>query len=46
MLIMKSIVSSVVRSFKIEADDIGPLKIEMLLFPINGHQVRISRRTS
>lgn len=46
MLIMKSILSSVVRSFKIEADDIGPLKIEMLLFPINGHQVRISRRTS
>ncbi|KAF9416790.1 hypothetical protein HW555_005920 [Spodoptera exigua] len=46
MLIMKSIISSVVRSYKIQADDIGPLKVEMLLFPINGHQVKITRRTS
>ncbi|XP_047032268.1 cytochrome P450 4V2-like [Helicoverpa zea] len=45
MLIMKSIISSVVRSYKIEADDIGPLKIEMLLFPINGHLIKISKRT-
>uniref|UniRef100_A0A2A4JXZ2 Cytochrome P450 n=1 Tax=Heliothis virescens TaxID=7102 RepID=A0A2A4JXZ2_HELVI len=44
MLIMKSIISSVVRSYKIEADDIGPLKIEMLLFPINGHLIKISKR--
>ncbi|XP_022823175.1 cytochrome P450 4V2-like [Spodoptera litura] len=45
MLIMKSIISTVVRSYKIEADEIGPLKVEMLLFPINGHQIKISRRT-
>ncbi|KAI5642130.1 cytochrome p450 domain-containing protein [Phthorimaea operculella] len=44
MLIMKSIISSVVRTYKLEADDIGPLKIEMLLFPIKGHQIRISAR--
>nr|BBG43598.1 cytochrome P450 [Ascotis selenaria] len=44
MLIMKSILSSVVRGYKIEADDIGPLKIEMLLFPIKGHQIKVSKR--
>ncbi|CAB3253367.1 unnamed protein product [Arctia plantaginis] len=44
MLIMKSIISSVVRTYKLDADDIGDLKVEMLLFPIKGHQVKISRR--
>ncbi|XP_012550688.1 cytochrome P450 4c3 isoform X2 [Bombyx mori] len=44
MLIMKSIVSTISRSYRIEADELGPLKIEMLLFPIRGHQIRISRR--
>ncbi|KAJ0174626.1 hypothetical protein K1T71_009734 [Dendrolimus kikuchii] len=44
MLIMKSILSSVLRSYKIEADNIGPLKIEMLLFPINGHQIKVVKR--
>ncbi|XP_045500542.1 cytochrome P450 4c3-like [Colias croceus] len=44
MIIMKSIISSVVRSYKILADEVGPLKIEMLLFPINGHQIRVIRR--
>ncbi|XP_075980564.1 cytochrome P450 4V2-like [Anticarsia gemmatalis] len=45
MLIIKSIISSVVRSYKLDADDVGPLKIEMLLFPIKGHQVKISKRS-
>lgn len=44
MLIMKSILSSVIRSYHISANDIGALKIEMLLFPINGHQIRIEKR--
>ncbi|RVE41932.1 hypothetical protein evm_013426 [Chilo suppressalis] len=44
MLIMKSIVSSVIRSYKIYAHDIGGLKIEMLLFPINGHLIKIHKR--
>ncbi|KAL0821797.1 hypothetical protein ABMA28_005209 [Loxostege sticticalis] len=44
MLIMKSIISSVVRSYKIEAREIDRLKIEMLLFPINGHLIKIERR--
>lgn len=44
MLIMKSILSSIVRSYKIEAEDIGPLKIEMLLFPIRGHQIKVTKR--
>ncbi|CAK1555619.1 unnamed protein product [Leptosia nina] len=46
MIIMKSIISSIIRCYKIEADEIGPLKIEMLLFPINGHQVKITRRAA
>nr|QLI62184.1 cytochrome P450 35 [Streltzoviella insularis] len=44
MLIMKSLLSSIVRSYRISADEIGSLKIEMLLFPIKGHQLKISRR--
>lgn len=44
MLIMKSVISSIVRSYKLKAEDVGPLKIEMLLFPIKGHQLKISRR--
>ncbi|XP_046969491.1 cytochrome P450 4c3-like, partial [Vanessa cardui] len=43
MLIMKSIISSFVRSYKIEANEVGPLKIEVLLFPINGHQIKITK---
>ncbi|XP_026726328.1 cytochrome P450 4c3-like [Trichoplusia ni] len=46
MLIMKSLISTIVRSYRIEADDIGALKIEVLLFPINGHQVKILKRTN
>nr|ASX93970.1 cytochrome P450 CYP4AU14 [Zygaena filipendulae] len=44
MLIMKSIISRIVRSYKIQADGVGPLKIEVLLFPIKGHQIKISPR--
>ncbi|XP_026321348.1 cytochrome P450 4C1-like isoform X1 [Hyposmocoma kahamanoa] len=44
MLIMKSVISSVVRSYKLKAEDVGPLKIEMLLFPIKGHLLKISKR--
>lgn len=44
MLIMKSVLSSVVRGYMIEADEIGPLKIEMLLFPIRGHQIKVTKR--
>ncbi|KAI8439465.1 hypothetical protein MSG28_013239 [Choristoneura fumiferana] len=44
MLIMKSILSTIIRSYKIDADEVGPLKMELLLFPIRGHQVRISKR--
>ncbi|CAH0589026.1 unnamed protein product [Chrysodeixis includens] len=44
MLIMKSLLSIIVRSYKIEADDIGALKVEVLLFPINGHQIKIRKR--
>ncbi|VVD01183.1 unnamed protein product [Leptidea sinapis] len=44
MIIIKSILSSVLRTYKIEADEIGPLKIEMLLFPVNGHQLRVIKR--
>ncbi|KAM3965867.1 cytochrome P450 4V2 [Aphomia sociella] len=44
MMIMKSILSSVVRSYKIEANPINRLKLEMLLFPTDGHQIKISRR--
>ncbi|KAG6443282.1 hypothetical protein O3G_MSEX002765, partial [Manduca sexta] len=46
MLIMKSILSSIIRTYKIEATDIGPLKIEMLLFPIKGHRIKISKRSA
>lgn len=46
MLIIKSLISIIVRSYRIEADDIGALKIEVLLFPINGHQVKILKRTN
>ncbi|XP_045451149.1 cytochrome P450 4c3-like [Melitaea cinxia] len=44
MIIMKSIISSIVRSYKIEASEVGPLKIEILLFPINGHQIKLTKR--
>ncbi|XP_039756623.1 cytochrome P450 4g15-like [Pararge aegeria] len=44
MLIMKSIISSIIRTYKIEANEVGPLKIEVLLFPIRGHQVKITKR--
>ncbi|CAG9788743.1 unnamed protein product [Diatraea saccharalis] len=44
MLIMKSIISSVVRSYKIHAHQIDRLKIEMLLFPINGHLIKVQKR--
>ncbi|KOB72591.1 Uncharacterized protein OBRU01_12024 [Operophtera brumata] len=35
---------AVVRTYKLQADDIGPLKIEMLLFPIRGHQIKVALR--
>ncbi|XP_063537245.1 cytochrome P450 4c3-like [Cydia strobilella] len=44
MLILKSVISTIIRSFKIDADEVGPLKMELLLFPIRGHQIRITRR--
>ncbi|CAH2092954.1 unnamed protein product [Euphydryas editha] len=44
MIIMKSLISSIIRSYKIEASEVGPLKIEILLFPINGHQIKIRKR--
>ncbi|XP_013148149.1 PREDICTED: cytochrome P450 4V2-like [Papilio polytes] len=44
MIIMKSLISSIVRSYKMEALEIGPLKMELLLFPINGHQVCLTKR--
>ncbi|GBP16707.1 Cytochrome P450 4c3 [Eumeta japonica] len=44
MIIMKTILSSIIRSYKIYAEDVGKLKLEMLLFPVRGHQVRIERR--
>ncbi|XP_050348227.1 cytochrome P450 4C1-like isoform X1 [Nymphalis io] len=44
MIIIKCIISSFVRSYKIEANDLGPLKIEILLFPIKGHQIKVTKR--
>ncbi|CAH2043702.1 unnamed protein product, partial [Iphiclides podalirius] len=44
MILAKSIISSIVRSYKIDAKTIGRLKMELLLFPIDGHQIRIRRR--
>ncbi|XP_053610612.1 cytochrome P450 4c3-like isoform X1 [Plodia interpunctella] len=44
MLIMKSIISSIVRAYKINAKPIDRLKIEVLLFPTNGHQIMLRRR--
>ncbi|CAG4942456.1 unnamed protein product [Parnassius apollo] len=44
MIITKTIISNVIRSYKINATGIGPLKMEILLFPINGHQIRLTRR--
>nr|XP_032519176.1 cytochrome P450 4g15-like [Danaus plexippus plexippus] len=44
MIIIKGIISNVIRSFRIQADEVGPLKIEMLLFPIRGHQIKITKR--
>ncbi|KPI96980.1 Cytochrome P450 4c3 [Papilio xuthus] len=44
MIIAKSIISSIIRSYKMDAQDIGPLKMELLLFPIKGHQVRLTKR--
>ncbi|XP_072944854.1 cytochrome P450 4c3-like [Epargyreus clarus] len=46
MIIMKSVISSIIRSYKIDANEIGPLKIELLLFPVKGHQLRVTRRKS
>ncbi|XP_059052593.1 cytochrome P450 4c3-like [Achroia grisella] len=44
MMIIKSILSSVMRSYHIEAQPIEGLKMEMLLFPTEGHQIKISKR--
>nr|XP_034834378.1 LOW QUALITY PROTEIN: cytochrome P450 4V2-like [Maniola hyperantus] len=44
MIIIKSIISSIIRAYKIEANEVGPLKVEVLLFPIRGHQIKITKR--
>ncbi|XP_026756521.2 cytochrome P450 4c3-like [Galleria mellonella] len=44
MMIIKSILSTVLRSYQIEAQPINKLKMEMLLFPTEGHQIKISKR--
>ncbi|XP_023942730.2 cytochrome P450 4C1 [Bicyclus anynana] len=44
MIIIKSIISSIIRTYKIEANEVGPLKVEVLLFPIKGHQIKITKR--
>ncbi|CAH0725737.1 unnamed protein product, partial [Brenthis ino] len=44
MIIIKSIISSIVRTYKIEANEVGPLKVEVLLYPVKGHQIKITKR--
>ncbi|XP_060804888.1 cytochrome P450 4c3-like [Amyelois transitella] len=46
MLIMKSIISRVLRDYIIGAKPIDRLKIEVLLFPTNGHQIKLTRRSA
>ncbi|CAG9111898.1 unnamed protein product [Plutella xylostella] len=44
MLAMKSILSNVLRSYKIKSNACEQLKIEILLFPVKGHLICIEKR--
>ncbi|CAB3253368.1 unnamed protein product [Arctia plantaginis] len=44
-LVMKSIISNILRSFKIISEPCGPLKIEIILFPVCGHLICLERRS-
>ncbi|XP_068617671.1 cytochrome P450 4c3-like [Battus philenor] len=44
MILTKSIISSIIRTYKIDAKSIGRMKMELLLFPIDGHQIRLTKR--
>ncbi|KAJ0174625.1 hypothetical protein K1T71_009733 [Dendrolimus kikuchii] len=44
MLAMKSILATVLRSYKITSSECKKLKIEVLLFPVDGHLISIEKR--
>ncbi|XP_026726456.1 cytochrome P450 4c3-like [Trichoplusia ni] len=44
MLAIKSILANIVRSYKISSEICDRLKIEILLFPVTGHLIRIEKR--
>ncbi|XP_022822866.1 cytochrome P450 4c3-like [Spodoptera litura] len=44
MLAMKSILANILRSYKVSSQAFDRLKIEILLFPVNGHQITLEKR--
>ncbi|CAG9788742.1 unnamed protein product [Diatraea saccharalis] len=44
MMVMKSVLATILRSYKIKSKTINRLKIEILLFPVPGHMVSIEKR--
>ncbi|XP_075980701.1 cytochrome P450 4C1-like [Anticarsia gemmatalis] len=44
-LAMKSIVSNIIRSFKVSSAGCDKLKIEILLFPVSGHLISLEKRS-
>ncbi|KAJ8715081.1 hypothetical protein PYW08_005062 [Mythimna loreyi] len=44
MLAMKSILANVLRSYKVSSKACDQLKIEILLFPVHGHQITLEKR--
>ncbi|XP_053610616.1 cytochrome P450 4c3-like isoform X2 [Plodia interpunctella] len=44
MLVMKSILANVLRSYKVKSSACGKLKIEILLFPVSGHLITLEKR--
>ncbi|CAH0694623.1 unnamed protein product [Spodoptera exigua] len=44
MLAMKSVLANVLRSYKVSSEAFDRLKIEILLFPVHGHQITLEKR--
>ncbi|RVE41930.1 hypothetical protein evm_013424 [Chilo suppressalis] len=44
MMVMKSVLATILRAYKIRSKAINRLKIEILLFPVPGHMVSIEKR--
>jgi hypothetical protein len=44
MQVMKSVLATILRTYKIKSRAINRLKIEILLFPVPGHMITIEKR--